>query len=144
MRFSTCYSLIDKRGFFIFQTFFSYETILLDLLDKMLGTGYSKNFYFLCWCELFPKVIDSELWVGEYGLARIQGLGFFFLRRFIPHDKFQYQFFHNVLRLYLILSYRGRRHVQGLPIRGQRTHSNNWRHSQDRYFIKTNFYSMFG
>jgi len=50
--------------------------------------------------------------------------GYFLLNWFVPHGVFYSHRAWHVLRLFKIMSYRGRRHAQGLPVRGQRTHSN--------------------
>jgi hypothetical protein len=88
MRFSTCYSLIGKRGFFVYQNFFLYEVSVAGFFGKRLGFG---NFGYRCfqlWYETHANSYDTELTFQGYGAHKSVSFGFFLLNWFVPHGAF--------------------------------------------------------
>jgi len=124
MRFSTCHALIAKRGFFIYQNFFTYDTRVSDYIAGSLGAGNLPRKLFMLWFETHGFLCDTTLPISGYGQQRSMAFGYFLLGWFVPHGAFRPHSVWHLIRLFKILTYRGRRHAQGLPVRGQRTHSN--------------------
>lgn len=101
--------------------------LLIDFLQKMFGVGYTRS-YFLCsffGYSLLTKVVElnfvdfmkiKQLAENLYGTE-------LFLKREISN---------NIYLLKKIKSLRGIRHVENLPVRGQRTHTNGWTQKRKR------------
>lgn len=124
MKFSTCYALIEKRGFFLYQNLFSYDEPVSAYLGQWSGSGGSSRKFFTHWFETHTTQLDASLTFFDYGVARSARFGYFLVSRVVPHASIAVHYTWHVVRLFKVLSFRGKRHLQGLPTRGQRTHSN--------------------
>lgn len=124
MRFSTCHSLIAKRGFFAHQNFFQYDSTVGDYFFKRRGLGAFSLKCFCLWFDSHHTQYDTSTRFSTLGLERCMMFGYFLLCWLVPHGSFALQRAWLIVRLFQNLSYRGRRHLQGLSVRGQRTHSN--------------------
>jgi hypothetical protein len=124
MRFSTCYSLIAKRGFFIYQNFFSYELPVSSYFEPFVGRSNANSKYFSLWFEQHKSLINLGATFLELGQSRSSLFGYFTINMFVSYASFNNYSAATILRLFKILTYRGKRFSQRLPARGQRTHSN--------------------
>jgi hypothetical protein len=126
MRFSTCYSLITRRGFFIYQQFFAHEATLSTggYFLKFAGRSTVVSRYYALWFEQHAFWIDQSTTYLAGGTARGVLFGFFMLNMFPPHLEFEQFRVGYTRRLFKILTYRGKRLSQRLPAHGQRTRSN--------------------
>jgi hypothetical protein len=124
MRFSICYALIAKRGFFVYQNFFTYDASVGDYLGRWFGCGPMSMRFFKLWFETHATRVDTTLSFREYGLNRSMEFGYLLINWYTPHNTLRLCYAWYPIRLFKILAYRGRRHAQALPARGQRTRSN--------------------
>lgn len=124
MRFSTCFSLVAKRGFFIYQNFFSYERPLGAYFSGFMGRSSSNSRYLALWYEQHCSSIPFGTTFFDLGQSRSSLFGYFLLNMFPPHTSLESYTAAHILRLFKVLTYRGKRLSQRLPAHGQRTHSN--------------------
>ena len=101
-----------------------YESSVSEYFGKWLGVGRFSHRCFSLWFETHRSCYDTTLTFQGYGVHKSVAFGYFLLNWFVPHGVFYSHRAWHILRLFKIMSYRGRRHAQGLPARGQRTHSN--------------------
>jgi hypothetical protein len=124
MKFSTCYALIEKRGFFLYQNLFAYDEPVGHYLTPWTGNGVVNRRLFTRWFESHIARPEVSLTFTRHGLARSRYFGYFLVARILPHTPVLAHYTWHIIRLFKVMSNRGRRHSQGLPTRGQRTHSN--------------------
>lgn len=110
------------------------EGKLLNLINFSLNITLKNfiNFYFTGLRKKFSKVLKSRFEITENNLLSNYDLQdwsifFNFIFTIVPPKKFyNKKKLLNIFYLDLINSYRGWRHLRGLPVRGQRTWSNAW------------------
>ena len=104
---------------YLFQTFIKDNKSLQMGLQKLFGIGSKSS----------KKIAES---LGVCAKTRLDQLGQYQiqrLKRAILHEydvgsSLEQRLLSNINRLVLISSYRGFRHIENLPTRGQRTHDN--------------------
>ena len=124
MRFSTCFSLVSRRGFFIYQNFFSYDLPITEFFTYYSGRSVVAVRYYALWFEQHHRIINYTEIFFFNGFNRSILFGHFILHTFPAHLSFIAYSAMHILRLFKILTYRGKCLYQKLPVRGQRTRSN--------------------
>jgi small subunit ribosomal protein S13 len=90
-------------------------------LTSIYGIGISTSKKILSQLEINPNIKVAEL--GEINISKLRDL--------LESDQFKLEgnlkrvISLNIKRLIEISSFRGKRHLKGLPVRGQRTRTNN-------------------
>lgn len=133
MRFTTCYSITMKRGFFVYQSFYYYDRSLnLCLLNHY----YTSPKYLLSYFSIF-RIQHKDFFLPddvtiENAFEQPQHLGIFFMKFFTPHCSPSKRYAASIVRSMRIHATRGRRMLRRLPVNGQRTRSNNWTQNSAR------------
>lgn len=125
MRFFTCYSLTQKRGFFIYQSFFFYDRPISLFWE---ATPYLPMRHFFSYTQLLLN-LHGDLYPGEDAIVDFLGeeaprFGLFMLKLITPHLHPEARYEASVVRLARLGTTRGKRMAKRLPARGQRTRSN--------------------
>lgn len=104
---------------YIFNTNIKNEKKINKALYKIYGIGKNLNLQI---CDLLG--ISSNIRVKQLKNLQIEDLIFLINQNYIFGSELKRKSRQNIKRLIKIASYRGFRHIQGLPVRGQRTHTN--------------------
>lgn len=131
MRYENILQIYWSKGFFFGGNLFYFENkTLTDLLDYMPGFGtffkkkYSERF------ELTFFLKDKKRTLVNYQNETIRSItkptNIIFSQINSVNNQRPELYYLNIIRLYLIKTYRGRCHALGKPVRGQRTWSNSW------------------
>jgi small subunit ribosomal protein S13 len=88
-------------------------------LSYIKGIGYSRSRIICANLDIIPEVKLVELSVDNIkSLADFIDIYYMIVNKLVRYK------INNIKKLIKISSYRGFRHVKGLPLRGQRTHTN--------------------
>lgn len=130
MRYENVLQIYWTKGFFFGGNVFYFNHNLVDLVSTLFG--FSRSFYtklvmrFELTFLLNKPVITLEDYHVVTSKALLMPLNVILSQissvNALPHQIKRF----NIIRLYLIKSYRGRSHALGKPVRGQRTWSNSW------------------
>ena len=125
MRFSICYTIVQKRGLFVHQSFFFYDRPIIDFLsyDHHKPVRFIR-YCCLMWFDSHNSYINANKTFVDYLPYNYLNFGFFCLNHFVAFQPFSKLTSSRVIRLFKILTYRGRRICQRMPAHGQRTRSN--------------------
>jgi len=133
MKFEQVLKIYWTKGFFFNGKLVSFDTTLSELITTIGGLGrYSKTltikrFEFTqkiskSQASLFSKSSIPQLTNLSRNLKNLQKVFNIYLSQLVTVDAvFAEMFKYNLIRLYLIKSYRGRCQAIGKPSRGQRT-----------------------
>jgi small subunit ribosomal protein S13 len=94
------------------------KSILIGL-TYIKGIGFSRS-KIIC----ANLKINSSIKLGDLSKENIKDITDFIDNYYIIGNKLNRDKLNNIKKLIKISSYRGFRHVKGLPLRGQRTHTN--------------------
>jgi len=144
MKFEHILQIYWTKGFFFGGRLFYFDLTMSDLFLQLPGLG--KNFkkllisrfeltYFL---KLNNQLINN--YQSSTHKTLLQPLNVIFSQVNTVNNRFTDLQNLNIIRLYLIKSYRGRCHALGKPVRGQRTWSNAW----NSYNINKNLRNFIG
>jgi hypothetical protein len=124
MRFSYCEGLVEKKSFYIYSVEYFYENELNSFFLKQYNL--SKFFFFFCYMlfELHNSYLNINKSLLTIGRLRSRNFARLLLWFFQPHINIKNYLFFNTLRLLKPLTLKGLNLIRGLPMRGQRTHSN--------------------
>ncbi len=124
MRFSYCEGLVEKKSFYIYSVEYFYENELNSFFLKQYNL--SKFFFFFCYMlfELHNSYLNINRSLLNIGKLRSINFAKLLLGFFQPHINIKNYLFFNTLRLFKPLTLKGLNLIRGLPMRGQRTHSN--------------------
>ena len=130
MRYEHILQIYWTKGFFFSGRLFYFDKSLSDLFLFLPGLG--KKFYNLLISrfELTYKSTDKQTHLIDYSenasRVLIAPLNIILSQVNSVNNKVDELKRLNIIRLFLIKSYRGRSHALGKPVRGQRTWSNAW------------------
>jgi len=130
MRFENIIQIYWSKGFFFGGNLYYFDKSVKNLVDLM--PGFNKKFYFLIRdrFELTVRFGLRYVLIPDYELSHNKTISIPFnliLSRVNSVNNNHSELVRlNIIRLYLIKSYRGRSHAIGKPVRGQRTWSNAW------------------
>lgn len=125
MQFFTCYDMVFRRGFFVQQQLFYYDSLLLNMFDNKLG--FPKIFFFKylsLWFNLHKNFLCFNTKLVSFGENGAMLFGYLCLFLFTPNNDFALWYKYNIVLLHKLRTYRGKRIALKFPVRGQRTRSN--------------------
>lgn len=130
MKYEHILQIYWTKGFFFGGKLFYFDQTLNDLFFKTPGLG--KTFYKL-FCDRFELTYffqkRNEVLIEYQNLTKkviVQPLNIMYSQVNTVNNRLNDLKKLNIVRLYLIKSFRGRSHALGKPVRGQRTWSNAW------------------
>jgi hypothetical protein len=130
LRFEHILQIYWTKGFFFGGKLFYFDLTLNDLFLELPGFGRKFKHLLNQRFELtyFLKSKDQLIldYQTKYHCAILQPLNVIFSQVNTVNNRLPELQNLNIIRLYLIKSYRGRAHALGKPVRGQRTWSNSW------------------
>jgi len=137
MKFEQILKIYWSKGFYYNNTLFSFDITLDKLVDKCSGVGR----------PLKKLLIDRFEWRHikknrQTSLAKCPSSTHLIINKIFskmsPFNRTVHELVRlNIIRLYLIRSYRGRAQSLGKPSRGQRTWSNAWTAHYSNHVIKS-------
>ena len=144
MRFEHILQIYWTKGFFFGGKLFYFDLTLNDLFLNLPGLGKSFRKLLISRFELTYFLKLSNQMVTDYQSSTkktlLQPLNVIFSQVNTVNNRVNDLQNLNIIRLYLIKSYRGRSHALGKPVRGQRTWSNAW----NSYNINKNLRNFIG
>ena len=130
MRFEHILQIYWTKGFFFGGKLFYFDQTMNDLITYLPGFGLKFIALMVQRFELsFFSKTKSTLLIDHQKTNHkpiLQPLNIIFSQINTVNSKLEELNKLNIIRLYLIKSYRGRSHALGKPVRGQRTWSNAW------------------
>lgn len=119
------------KGFFYSTKLFYFDQSFLDIFMQTagLGQGFKKSFIRRFELTFFRKAfkdVDVVDYQKNYGTVITVPLNVIFSQVYSINHELGELIRLNILRLYLIRSYKGKCHALGKPANGQRTWSNAW------------------
>lgn len=114
------YKNLIKSGFYFNKKVFKYrETDLTEIKNEIRGVGFRSFYFFTRKVEFQKKQLTSKFSVNKPNeLALINSD----LLKNVPVNADVINLHrYNILRKYLIRSFKGRCHIKGKPVNGQRT-----------------------
>jgi len=130
MKFEHVLQIYWTKGFFFGGKLFYTNQTISSLLNHTLGlsTNFKKNLLERFELVLFLKTPEKLIITYEVETSKllVQPLNIFFSQVNTVNNMYKDLLRLNIIRLFLIRSYRGYGHAVGKPIHGQRTWSNAW------------------
>jgi hypothetical protein len=130
MRYENIIQIYWSKGFFFGGSLYYFDRSLKDIVDLM--PGFDKKLYLLLKnrFELTVRLGLRYVLIPDYEFTYNKKIVVplnVILSQINSVNNKHYELSRlNIIRLYLIKSYRGRSHALGKPVRGQRTWSNAW------------------
>ena len=125
MQFFTCYEMVFRRGFFIHQNLIYYDSPVFNAVEHK--DGFPKKQFWKCalmWFSLHKNFSNFNIKFLTFGDVRASMFGYMCLFIFSPNKDFISWYKYNLVRLYKLRTFKGRRIAQKFPANGQRTRSN--------------------
>jgi hypothetical protein len=125
MQFFTCYDMVFRRGFFVQQQLFCYDSNLLSMFENKFG--FPKIFFFKyvsLWLNLHKNFFCFNLRLYSFGENAVMLFGYISLFLFTPNNDFSLWYKYNIVLLHKLRTRKGRRIALKFPANGQRTRSN--------------------
>jgi len=137
MKFEHVLSVYWKTSFLFNGTLSPFETSLKLLFNNVGGIQTSFKNILVKRFEMYQTLLNSKTLLPFYGKETLRSLNLILAqigsinKRTVDLTRL------NLIRLYLIKTFRGRGHSLGKPIRGQRTWSNAWTAYSSNRILKT-------
>jgi hypothetical protein len=125
MRFAYCRDLITKKSFRIMSIEYFFENEFNSVILRDYGLSKFFEFFSFMIFEFHNSNLNINKNFHEIGITRSRNFAFNILRYFPPHLDMRNFFFLNSIKCISPYSLRGFYLSLGMPLRGQRTHSNN-------------------
>lgn len=137
MKFEHVLSVYWKTNFLFNGSLTSFETSLKFLFNNVGGINTSFKNTLIKRFEMYQTIVSSKTLLPFYGKEVLRSFNLILAQVGSINKPTSELTRLNLIRLYLIKTFRGRGHSLGKPIRGQRTWSNAWTAYSSNRILKT-------